>query len=53
MKILFPGGVKQRVLEPEVNIVGRYDANPMLYSMIYEVELPGVQLKDNLVNVIS
>ena len=45
--------MKQQALEPEGKIFVRYDANPIKNSMIYEVELPGDQMKYYAVNVIS
>ena len=38
--------VKHQSLGPEGNIVGRYNSNPMMNSMIYGVEFPDVQVKD-------
>ena len=45
--------VKQRQLGPECKIVGSYNVNTMLNSMIYEVEFPDVQVEDYAVNVIA
>ena len=50
---VFVGQVKQRLLVPENKIVGRYNAKPMLKSMIYELELPDCQLKDYAENVVA
>ena len=36
---------KQRELGPEGKIFGRYDANPMLKYMIYEVDFPDGQMQ--------
>ena len=47
------GKVKHRLLAPEDNMAGRYDANPMLNSMIYEGEFPDGQVKDYAANVIT
>ena len=44
------GRVKRQELGPEGKIVGRYDSNPILNSMIYEVELPNCQVKNYVVN---
>ena len=41
------------MLVPECKIVRRYDANHMLNSTIYEVELPDVQVKDYAANIIA
>ena len=46
------GRVKQQVLVPEGKIVGRYDANHILSSMIYEVELLDGQVNYYVANVI-
>ena len=40
------GWVKWRALEQDGKVVGSYNTNSMLRSMIYEVELPDVQVKD-------
>ena len=50
---VFPIQVKCQALGPEDKIVGRYDSNPMLKSMIYEVDFHGVQVKDYATNVIG
>ena len=47
------GWLKQWVLVPEGKIVRGYDANHMLNSTIYEVELPDVQVKDYAANIIT
>ena len=46
------GRVKQQLLVPEVKIVGRYDDNHMMNSMIYEVDFPDGKLKDYVENFI-
>ena len=40
------GRVKQRALGPEVKIVGRFNSNPMMNSIMYKVDLYDVQVKD-------
>ena len=47
------GRVKRQSLGLEGKIVGRYDDNPIMKSMIYEVELPESQVKDYAENVIA
>ena len=47
------GQVKQQALWTQWQIVGRYDAKPMLKSIIYVVEWPDGQLKDYVANVIT
>ena len=47
------GQVKREALGPEFKIVGRYNANPTLNSIIYEVDFPYGQVKDYSVNVIT
>ena len=47
------GRVKRQSLGLEGKIVGRYDDNPIMNSMIYEVELPESQVKDYAENVIA
>ena len=44
------GRVKWQVLGTEGKIVGRYYANLIMSSMIYEVEFPGVQVRDYAAN---
>ena len=41
------------MLVPKHKIVGNYDANPMLNSMIYGVESPDGQVKDYGANIIA
>ena len=50
---LVSGWVKQEALGPEVKKVGRYNVNPMLKNMIYEVDFPDIQMKDYAENVIA
>ena len=45
--------MKRQSLGLEGKIVGRYDDNPIMNSMIYEVELPESQVKDYAENVIA
>ena len=52
-KNVVAGQVKQRALIPEGKIVGKYDYNPMVNSMIYEVEFPDSQVKDYAENFIA
>ena len=51
-KKVVTGGVKHQYLVPEGKILGRYGGNPILNSMIYEVEFPDSQVKDYVENVI-
>ena len=46
------GRVKHRVLGTEDKIFGRYDDNPKMKYMIYEVGFPYGQVKDYAVNTI-
>ena len=50
---VFAGLVKQQQLGPEGKMVGRYNSNPILNYIIYEVESPDRQVKDYTANVIS
>ena len=52
-KIVVAGQVKWQRLLTEGKIVGRYNDSPMLNDMIYEVELPDVQVKDYAANIIT
>jgi hypothetical protein len=45
--------VTQRALGPDGRTAGPYDDNPMLNSIIYEVEFPDGQVKEYAVNVIT
>ena len=47
------GKVIQRSIGPDGKITGVYDDNPMLNSIIYDVELPDGQLKEYAANVIA
>ena len=47
------GQVKRKVLGIEVKIVGRYDTNPMMSSMIYEVEFLDRPVKYYVENAIA
>jgi hypothetical protein len=45
--------VRKRSLGPDGTTVGTYDDNPMLNSIIYEVEFPDGQVKDYSANIIA
>ena len=45
--------MKHLELVTYVNIVGGYNYNPFLNSMIYEVELPDAQVKNYAGNIIA
>jgi hypothetical protein len=47
------GKVTRRAVGPDGTTVGTYDDNPMLNSIVYEVEFPDGQLKDYAANVIA
>jgi hypothetical protein len=47
------GKVTQRALEPDGRTAGTYDDNPILNSIIYEVEFPDGQVKEYTANVIA
>ena len=47
------GGVTKRALGPDRTVVGTYDENPCLNTMIYEVEFPNGQLKEYAANIIA
>jgi hypothetical protein len=47
------GKVKQRALGPDGKVTGSYDDNPMLNSIIYEVEFPDGQVREYSANVIA
>jgi len=45
--------VKQRALGPDGTVVGTYDDNPYLNSIVYEVEFPDGQVKEYAANLIA
>ena len=47
------GKVKQRAVGPDGEVVGTYDENPMLNSIVYEVEFPDGQVREYGANVIA
>jgi hypothetical protein len=47
------GQVKRRALGPDGIVVGKYDDNPILNSIVYEVEFPDGQVKEYAANVIA
>jgi len=47
------GKVKRRAVGPDGRTTGSYDDNPILNSIIYEVELPDGQIKEYAANVIA
>jgi hypothetical protein len=47
------GKVARRALGPDGRVTGIYDENPMLNSMIYEIEFPDGQVKEYAANVIT
>lgn len=47
------GKVKQRALGPDGKVVGTYDENPILNSIVYEVEFPDGQVREYSANVIA
>jgi hypothetical protein len=47
------GKVTQRAVGPDGNVAGTYDDNPMLNTMIYEVEFPDGQMKEYAANIIA
>ena len=47
------GKVTRRALNPDGRVTGTYDENPMLNSMIYEIEFPDGQVKEYAANVIA
>jgi hypothetical protein len=47
------GTVKRRALGPDGKVVGTYDENPILNSIIYEVEFPDGQVREYSANVIA
>jgi len=50
---LVTGKVARRALGPDGRVTGTYDENPMLNSMIYEIEFPDGQIKEYAANVIA
>jgi hypothetical protein len=50
---LYMGKVTQRALGPDGTRAGTYDDNPMLNSIVYEVEFPNGQVKEYAANVIT
>ena len=47
------GKVTQRALGPDGRTVGTYDENPILNSVVYDVEFPDGQIKEYAANVIA
>ena len=47
------GKVTQRAIGPDGRVVGSYDDNPYLNSVIYEVEFPDGQVKEYAANIIA
>jgi hypothetical protein len=47
------GKVTQRAIGPDGTTAGTYDDNPMLNSIVYEVEFPDGQVKEYAANVIA
>ena len=47
------GKVKHRALGPDGNMVGKYDNNPMLNSIMYEVEFADGTVKEYGANIIA
>ena len=47
------GVVTKRAIGPDGKTGGKYDDNPFLNSMIYEVEFPDGQVKEYAANVIA
>ena len=45
--------IAQRAHGPDVTVVGRYDENPMLNSIVYEVEFQDGQFKEYSANSIG
>eukprot|EP00957_Ditylum_brightwellii_P086072 6548329-Ditylum_brightwellii.AAC.1 len=44
------GKVTRRALDPDGHVVGSYDENPFLNSIVYEVEFPDGQVKEYAAN---
>ena len=47
------GTVKRRALGPDGHVVGNYDDNPIMNSIVYEVEFPDGEVKEYAANVIA
>ena len=47
------GKVSRRALGPDGKVAGSYDDNPVLNSIVYEVEFPDGQVKEYAANVIA
>eukprot|EP00957_Ditylum_brightwellii_P143478 10930806-Ditylum_brightwellii.AAC.1 len=47
------GKVKRRVLGPDGHVVGKYDNDQKLNSIVYEVGFPDGQVKDYAANIIA
>jgi hypothetical protein len=47
------GKVTKRAIGPDGTVAGTYDENPVLNTMIYEVEFPDGQLKEYAANVLA
>ena len=45
--------VIHRSIEPDVTVAGEYDDNPMLNSMIYDIELPYGTIREYSMNIIA
>ena len=59
-EVLLPQGdmlqkahVKKRQIGPDGNEIGTYDSNPMLNTLIYEVEYPDGPIREYGTNVIA
>ena len=47
------GKVARRALGPDGTVTGRHDENPILNSIVYEVEFPDGQIKEYAANVLA
>ena len=47
------GKVKGRSLDPHGNVTGSYNENPLLNSIIYDVEFPDGQVKEYAANILA
>ena len=47
------GSVLRRAIGPDGTVVGRHDENPMLNSIVYEVEFPDGQIKECAANLFA
>jgi hypothetical protein len=47
------GKVIQRALGPDGAVAGTYDENPILNTMIYDVEFPNGDIKEHAANIIA